>query len=256
MNTGYQEHSVDPGLAPYVACYWTRDHVEEFSGAHPVLPDGCIDLLFESGPDALTIVGTMTRTLWVRPCAPTQFVGVRFKPGGAAPVIRDRVDLLTDGSAEADRVFGPAASDLKQALQEGGSPEHRIRLLEQFLLNRLQAGAVFVDSRIVWATARLMGDPTGRIGDLAGHLGLSRQYLRRLFLEHTGMTAKGFARVARLGRGVEALQAGARPAAAALASGYADQAHMSREFKALVGMTPAAYQNRERGSIHTIPAQK
>jgi AraC-like DNA-binding protein len=34
------------------------------------------------------------------------------------------------------------------------------------------------------------------VDTLAGDLGVSRQYLRRLFLQHTGVSPKTFARVA------------------------------------------------------------
>ncbi len=244
MVAGYKEHHVDPRLAPYVTCYWTYDATSELQGSHPVMPDGCIDLLFESRPSTLDIVGTMTRTLWAKVCGPTQFVGVRFKAGGAVPFLRERADLLTNGVVEAEAVLGLAGSDLKQQLLEGGSLEERVRLLERFLVRRLQADVAAVDSRIVWATSRLIDDPGSKIESLACGLGMSRQYLRRLFLRHTGLSPKAFARVARLGRLVEALQAGAHLADSALASGYADQAHMTHEFKDLVGITPAAYQDR------------
>ena len=86
MVTSYKEHDVDSRLVPYVACYWTRDVTSDLQGSHLVIPDGCIDLLFESRAKTLDVVGTMTRTLWAEECGPTQFVGVRFKAGGANSV--------------------------------------------------------------------------------------------------------------------------------------------------------------------------
>lgn len=244
MVPGYKEHDVDPRLAPYVACYWTHNVTSGFQDSYPVMPDGCIDLLFESRANTLAIVGTMTRTLWVKGCGSTQFIGVRFKAGGAVPFLRDRADLFTDDIAEAEAVFGLAGSDLKQRLLESGSEEERVRLLERFLIRRLQADVAAVDSRISWATSKLIEDPWSRIESLACELGMSRQYIRRLFLQHTGLSPKAFARIARLGKLVQALQAGAHLADSALESGYADQAHMSHEFKDLVGITPAAYRAR------------
>lgn len=241
---GYQEHRVDPRLASYVACYWTHDVPADFRGAHPVVPDGCIDLLFESAAETLNVIGTMTRTLWAEDRGPSQFAGIRFKPGGAVRFLRDRADLFTDDSAEAAGVLGTAGSELKERLLDSGSGQSRVGVLEQFLLGRLRNDVAPVDSRIAWASSTLIHDPGSRIDSVARELGVSRQYLRRLFLEHTGLSPKGFARVARLGKLLEALRSGDGLAEAALASGYADQAHMSRELKELVGITPASYRRR------------
>jgi AraC-like DNA-binding protein len=187
----------------------------------------------------------MTRTLWAGHLGPTQFVGIRFRAGGAVPFLRDRADLFTDDVVEADDVFGPAGSELKERLLAGCSVRERVRLLEQFLLRRLRADAPPVDSRIARASAKLIQTPGSQIEELAHELGISRQYVRRIFLQHTGLSPKAFARVARLRRLMEVLRAGVRLADAALASGYSDQAHMNHEFKDLVGLTPVAYRNRD-----------
>jgi len=60
---------------------------------------------------------------------------------------------------------------------------------------RLQADVAPVDSRIAWAASELIDHPSHRIDSLARGLGVSRQYVRRLFLEHTGLSPKAFARV-------------------------------------------------------------
>lgn len=241
MTAGYEEHPVDARLAPYVACVWTYDVAGGVGGAHPVMPDGCIDLLFDSGADALDVVGTMTRTLWAENCGPTQFVGVRFRAGGAVPFVRDRADLLTNDVVAADTCLGKAGADLKERLLGVDSTDARLKLMERFLIDRLGADIATVDARIAWASSKLTDDPGMKIERLARELEVSRQYVRRLFLQHTGLSPKAFARVARLGRLVEELRMGAHLADAAAMSGYTDQAHMTREFKALVGITPTAY---------------
>jgi AraC-like DNA-binding protein len=274
MAIGYQEHAVHPHLRPWVACYWTRDIAGEERHTHPVMPDGCIDLLFESGGERLLVVGTMTRTLWAEHHGPTQFVGVRFRPGGAAPFLRQRVDVVTDATVDAEDLLGRSAVELRERLMDAtvarrtsrGSShvsrsarpsmpigddrriciEARVAGIERFLLGRLRGDVDAVDPRIAWATSRLGRDPACRVDTLAADIGMSRQYLRRLFLQHTGISPKAFARVARLQRLAESLRTGTGLAAAADAAGYADQAHMTREFKGMVGITPAAYVARGR----------
>jgi AraC-like DNA-binding protein len=254
MSAGYKEHDADPRLAPWVACYWTHTVAAELRGSHPVVPDGCIDLLFDSGTESLRVVGTMTRTLWAEDRGPRQFVGVRFNPGGAVPFLRERADRFTDDVAEVGDVLGAAGSGLKHELLDSGSEAERVRLVERFLLRRSRTDVAPVDSRIAWATSELRAAPRRRIDSLAHELGMSRQYVRRLFLEHTGLSPKAFARIARLERLLEAVRGGAGLAEAAVTSGYADQAHMHKELKDLVGVTPADYRrgrDRHGGSIPT-----
>lgn len=237
----YREHAVDPRLEPFVACYWTHDVTSARKQSHPVLPDGCIDILFESRSETLIVVGTMTKTLWVEHRGPTQFVGARFKAGGAVPFLRERADVFTDDTVEAAAVLGSAGLELEEQLLAGASIKERVRVLERFLIQRLERTAIAVDPRIEWSTSRLVRDSGCRIDSLATSLGMSRQYVRRLFLEHTGLSPKAFARVARLKKLVAAMPSIPHLAEAALASGYADQSHMTREFKELVGVTPAAF---------------
>ena len=241
MMGDYREHAVDPRLQLFVACYWTNDVTSDRKQTHPVLPDGCIDILFESGSEMLSVVGTMTKTLWAEYRGPTQFVGARFRAGGAVPFLRERADVFTDDAVEAVAVLGPTGRDLKEQLLAGASIEERVRSVERFLIQRLETTATVVDARIAWGTSRLIHDPGCRIDSLASCLGMSRQYVRRLFLEHTGLSPKAFARVARLEKLVAAMPSIPNLADAALASGYADQSHMTREFREMVGVTPAAF---------------
>lgn len=84
--------------------------------------------------------------------------------------------------------------------------------------------------------------PDTRTDSLARALGLTRQHLGRIFLEHTGLSPKSFGRIARLQRVLPLVRDPAVSlAAAAMHAGYADQAHLCRDFKALVGQTPRQY---------------
>ena len=84
--------------------------------------------------------------------------------------------------------------------------------------------------------------------ELAGRLGYSRQRLTRLLLEQVGIGAKELLRVGRLQRAVDQLQKaeGASLAQAATGLGYFDQAHMCRDFRELVGLSPALVRSSAR----------
>jgi AraC-like DNA-binding protein len=77
--------------------------------------------------------------------------------------------------------------------------------------------------------------------ELAGVAGLSRFELIRRFRHQNGLTPHAFQRDLRIARARELLSAGEPPAVVAAACGFADQPHLSRVFKRLVGVSPGAY---------------
>ncbi|MFI5914743.1 helix-turn-helix domain-containing protein [Dactylosporangium sp. NPDC051541] len=75
--------------------------------------------------------------------------------------------------------------------------------------------------------------------ELAASVGLSAPRLRALAREQVGMPLPRWRVWVRLRRAAEALRAGQAPAAAAVAAGFADQAHLTRDMRDMMGLTPA-----------------
>ncbi|WP_345575918.1 AraC family transcriptional regulator [Streptomyces prasinosporus] len=78
---------------------------------------------------------------------------------------------------------------------------------------------------------------------LAADLGLSRYQLLRAFRTTMGVPPYAWLAQYRVTRARALLEAGLRPAEAAGLVGFADQAHLTRWFRRVLGVTPAAYRN-------------
>ncbi|MFJ8935771.1 helix-turn-helix domain-containing protein [Streptomyces sp. NPDC102365] len=78
---------------------------------------------------------------------------------------------------------------------------------------------------------------------LAADLGLSRYQLLRAFRTSTGMPPYAWLAQYRVNRARCLLESGHRPAETAALVGFADQAHLTRWFRRVLGVTPAAYRN-------------
>jgi AraC-like DNA-binding protein len=89
-----------------------------------------------------------------------------------------------------------------------------------------------------------LADPPS-LGELAAITGLSQFALLRAFRQDTGMPPHAYLNQLRVRRARQLLDGGQAPADVAAQIGYADQAHLTRHFKRVVGVPPAAYQ-RER----------
>ncbi|WP_228122351.1 AraC family transcriptional regulator [Saccharothrix syringae] len=76
---------------------------------------------------------------------------------------------------------------------------------------------------------------------LTGATGLSRFALYRAFRSRYGLSPSDHQRQLRLRRARALLSSGVAPAAVAAATGFADQAHLTRWFRRCYGITPAVY---------------
>jgi AraC-like DNA-binding protein len=74
-------------------------------------------------------------------------------------------------------------------------------------------------------------------------LGLSERQLRRRFVDAVGYGPKTLARILRFQRFLALAGSGEDLARLALAAGYADQAHLTRETRRLAGRTPLELAN-------------
>jgi AraC-like DNA-binding protein len=95
-----------------------------------------------------------------------------------------------------------------------------------------------LDPRLVQALNAL-GHRSIPLPRLAADVGLSHQRLRALARSQLGMPLARWRVWTRLRRAAEALQAGQSLADAASSAGFADQAHLTRQMREMMGLTPA-----------------
>jgi AraC-like DNA-binding protein len=95
-----------------------------------------------------------------------------------------------------------------------------------------------LDPRLV-QTLNAMSDFHASLPSLAADVGLSPQRLRALARDQLGMPLARWRVWTRLRRAAEALQAGQSLADAASTAGFADQAHLTRQMREMMGLTPA-----------------
>jgi AraC-like DNA-binding protein len=79
------------------------------------------------------------------------------------------------------------------------------------------------------------------LAELARIVELNPVYLVRSFRQHVGLPPHAYQRQTRLNRACRMLQLGAPASEVAYAVGFADQSHLTRVFKQLLGVAPAQY---------------
>jgi len=97
------------------------------------------------------------------------------------------------------------------------------------------------------------GAPPPPVADLAAEAGVHPVYLARVFRRHHRCTIAQYVRRRRLERALHELSTSRRSLAEiAIDTGFADQAHFSRAFKAHAGLTPGQF--RKLARVPAIPA--
>jgi AraC-like DNA-binding protein len=171
--------------------------------------------------------------------------GVKFRPGGLRSFLGAPLSTLRDRSVPATTVFGPRAGALCAEVWACRDDAARVEVVAAFLAPRLPP----VDAQGLLAaeivdTIAVDRDLT-TVERVAARWHLGTRTLQRLFSDEVGVGPKWVINRFRLHEALEQVQRGhdVRWSDLAQELGYFDQAHFIRDFKALVGRTPADYAN-------------
>jgi AraC-like DNA-binding protein len=254
LGTGpfYAESAPSPALARWVECYWTSRGTVGAPRVNRVLPDGCADIIVDlSAAPYAFVVGPMRIAGVFDHVGRVDMFGVRFRPGAAAALLDAPLDALCDRHVPLDALWGRLAAELEESLASA-PPAERVACTERLLTQRLaRAGALARDADTVAQAVALMRRARGgaAVRDVAAALGVGERWLQRAFGHQVGYGPKMLGRVVRLQHAVRLLRERGEPrpwTTIAYDAGYADQAHLVREFRALAGITPAAYAAERR----------
>ncbi|MBB5378400.1 AraC-like DNA-binding protein [Deinococcus metalli] len=246
-----------PALTGLVQVYWLLVEDHPRAEQHVFLPEHTAHLTFHAGrswalgpggvrtplPRA-TLDGLVVTPAHVLSEGPVRALRAELYPWAARQLFGwsypdGSLDLLS-GAAGPDAV--PAARGIMAALT-AHDDDTAVGLLDSWLRRRLTAQGRPPGAGVQAAVQLYHSGGQRRVGDLADDLGLSARTLERQFAQEVGIGAKTLARLIRFESAHNALSHDPQTPLAALAYdlGFADQAHLTREFRALAGLTPGTY---------------
>lgn len=194
--------------------------------------------------------GLLTRSISIRHSGEQCGVKVSFTPLGARLVYGVPARDLADSVVPLAEVLAGFWPELEHRLAAASTWPQRFRLLDDVLVRatattmRSRARTLAMRPEVAEAWRRLV-ETHGqlRVGELAHELGWSRRHLSAQFREEFGVTPKTLARVLRFDRAVRLVAARGPRAWADVSAeaGYADQAHLVRDWRDFTGHTPASW---------------
>ncbi|HZG91583.1 MAG TPA: helix-turn-helix transcriptional regulator [Pseudonocardia sp.] len=251
----YVEARPHPGLAGLVLRY---TGYQEFS-PQPLRrrqpPSGSCTLILSLGPPLRLsgpagpsaprsfLAGMHDATVFTEFTGPQRGVQVDLTPLGALTLLGRPMSELANLCPALDELDRPALAGLPDRLDADPDWPHRFARLDATLLTALDATRLRPDPEVAWAWRQLVRTGgTAAVARLAEGTGWSRRHLQTRFRHQVGLGPKTTGRVLRFGRAAGLLAAGAPSISDVAAScGYADHAHLARDFRALAGCTPGEY---------------
>lgn len=220
-----------------------------FAWPQRVMPDGCMDILFDLDRGETRVVGAMTSAELFSLRGRIDLLGIRFRAGGLSPLLGVRAAELTDRLAEPVEVLAdPSIVEEVGERLAHAPPGDRMRLAAAAAADWLAAAPP--PDRTVLRAAELLRERRGRgVGESARSLGLSLRTLERRYRRHVGLTPGLAARIERFREALAAVASPPMPgglSGVAYATGYADQAHLTRDFGELAGITPGRWREARR----------
>lgn len=197
--------------------------------------------------------GWRLRTLYVDPGRLPALLfgddGPRAAPSIAGPIIRDpKLVALFHGIHACSEQSGPA---LKR-------DEQYLRFLKRLFARHVRARQAIAsqghEARAIGLAREFLDQHLGdrvRLSDVSTAAGLPPFRLLRAFVRAVGLSPHGYQRQARLRLAARLIRHGQPLSEVAAASGFADQAHLTRSFRRTIAITPGAYRAAYRPSAAT-----
>ena len=244
-------HAASPAVADFVRHFWVprwrlpagvvvEQGVLEYPSANLVIDADAAALY---GPEPGRGRQRLEGTGWA--------FGVLLQPGVARRLLARPVREVIGRSVPVEKLRVADAAAMTSRVRDAvarGDDEGACAVFESWLLaQRLELDD---DARLVRRVVELAEtDRTVlRADDLARVSGLGLRSLQRLVREQLGLTPKWLIRRYRMQEAAAALASPTPPPLAELAAslGFTDQAHLTREFRAVIGETPRRYARAAR----------
>jgi len=248
-------------LRSYIECYYTFESDSNVELDDTVFPGGHMEIIFNLGEGVwkssvnevyhttpqVELWGKLTQPLPVKSVGKNKMLGIRFYAHSAAYFLNEELSVFNDQVADLRALLGPPVSRLHARLTETPLLSHRIRLIEEFLLDRLSLNEKRYNKDHISMIGQIVrdmqqSDMADNVENIAGKYHISSRYLRKLFLQYTGVTPKLYNKINRFQHSLQLItESQSSLTSIAYEAGYADQSHFIRDFKAFTGFSPSAY---------------
>lgn len=191
-------------------------------------------------------------------CGERYCIAVPLVPWAAQRLFKGAAPTFAHTTVALEDLWGKDARRLEAQLGELPGWAERFALVDRVLTAKNAASQPALRPEIRWAWQQIEAHG-GCISmrELAQQIGWSDRHFAHQFRQQIGTTPKAAARQIRFAHAYQLLSTAQDQSLSdiALACGYSDQSHFTREFHAFSGCSPDTYQNAKAKDFPGIPAE-
>lgn len=166
---------------------------------------------------------------------------VEFKPNTAKYFISDKLHNFQNNVIDIFEIWGNSALDLSLKIKKEKSDQHKVKLIEHFLLDKFisQKNSI-IDGAI---NAILSSNGFIEVNELAIKAALSPAQFRKRFKEEIGISPSQYCKIIRINKTLSIFEQDYQKSLTELTYrlGYFDQAHFIKDFKSVTGASPKSF---------------
>lgn len=189
------------------------------------------------------VVGITSKPVHWKMFGESKVIGICIRPEWFSKIYNFPLRSLTDGFLEIEALDNPELTSLREALiEEDDDVNMQIEIIESFLMKMIERHSE--EESYFYSTIDRIRTSVGSFDTktLSDHFYLGDRQIQRLFKQNFGLSPKAYDRLTRFSNTVKQIGRYSHPRWNELADefGYADQAHLIREFKNYAGFTPTS----------------
>jgi AraC-like DNA-binding protein len=250
----YAQYAPSQRFAAIVECYWLLEG-DGPSGAEPIIPDGRMEIVLHYGTrfdrhhpdgrverqDAAMLVGQLLAPVTLSHRGSAGVAAIRLRPAAGRAIADCTAAELAGRFIDLDALVG-STEVVRERLALADDDAARVALLECWLSHHVRRQPSLA---LTAAVNTILESPSAAdLATVASHAGIGVRQLERQFIADVGVSPKTFARLARLQAALSLIATGQPLCDVAVACGYYDQSHMTRDFMHLADTSPAAWRQQ------------
>jgi AraC-like DNA-binding protein len=240
-----------PNSASWIECFWVIQNDDPKQVTQKIIPDGFPEIIFHFGdPYEINLdgkwekqarsllAGQIRKFFWLRNTGKASMLGVKLNPSCLTQVFDFNMSEFTDRVEDMGQIKNPGLKELESRVRESSSFESQIENITHYFEN------IKYEIHPVNRALEKVFESRGMnsVSDLANELKISERQLERIFKQYVGLSPKFYSRIIRFSTIFQLKEQG-DPNWIDLTyeSGFADQSHFIRNFKAFTGEDPSSY---------------